>query len=72
MNIFTKLTGNPNETIDDVKKQLLFFILIAINLFGLPIMIIASIEAVMLNHTTTAIVYVISSVRVLSTSPRIS
>jgi len=58
LNIF-KITSNPNETINDVRKQLLFWILIVINILGIPIVIIALVEAFILNQTLIAISYLV-------------
>ncbi len=57
-NIFS-ITSNPNETIQDVRKQLLFWILIIINILGIPLVIIGFIEALLLNQFITACSYLI-------------
>jgi PAS domain S-box-containing protein len=58
LNIF-KISGNPNESIQDVKKQLLFWILILINILGIPVVITGLIEAFILKQTLAAISYLI-------------
>lgn len=56
---FLNITSNPNETIQDVRKQLLFWILIIINILGIPIVIIGFIEALILDQYITASSYIL-------------
>jgi len=51
------ITNNPNETIQDVRKQLLFWILTITNILGIPIVIIGFIEALLLDQRLTALLY---------------
>ncbi|MCK4920837.1 MAG: hypothetical protein KAS71_07315 [Bacteroidales bacterium] len=53
------ITSDPNETIQDVRTQLLFLILIIINILGVPIVIIGFIEAFILGQYLTASSYII-------------
>jgi PAS domain S-box-containing protein/putative nucleotidyltransferase with HDIG domain len=52
-----KFSSNQNETIEDTKKQLLFWILIALNVFGLPTIMIAIIESLSLKQYLVSISY---------------
>lgn len=52
-----KIISNPNETMEDIRSQLLFLILITINILGVPALIIGAIEAVYLKQYYTAISY---------------
>jgi len=52
-----KFSDNQNETIEDTKKQLLFWILIIANIFGLPLLIIAIIESISLKQYLVSISY---------------
>ena len=62
LNIIKKnlsITSNPNDTIQDVRLRLLHWILIAINILGIPIVVIGIIEALLLNQHLTAFSYLI-------------
>jgi len=54
-----KFTSNPDETIQDVRKQLMFWVLIIINIFGIPIVIIGLVEAYTLQQEITAWSYIV-------------
>ncbi|RLD85242.1 MAG: hypothetical protein DRJ07_03465 [Bacteroidetes bacterium] len=51
------IVSKPDESIKDVKSNLLNLILYVLNVFGVPIIIIATVEAVKLNQTYAAISY---------------
>ncbi len=48
---------NPNETIQDVRERLLGIIFKVISIIGFPVMIVALIEAVMLDQYLPAVLY---------------
>jgi MASE11 len=58
MRFFT-FRNNQNETIDEIRKQLLQKILIILNVLGIPVVIIGTIEALVLKQYYTAISYLL-------------
>jgi MASE11 len=60
------ITSNPNDSIEYVKKQLLFWILMLINILGIPASIIGAVEAVILEQYITAISYIIFFIPIFS------
>lgn len=59
MKKFLNITSNPNETLQDVRIQLLHWIIIVINILGIPVVTIGFIEALSLNHFIAAYLYLI-------------
>lgn len=54
-----KITFKEDQTLKDFKKQLLFYILIIINILGIPIILIGFIEAMQLNQIVSAFSYLL-------------
>ncbi len=52
-----KYAGHQEETIEDTKRQLMFWILITINIFGIPAIIIAAMESLSLKQGLVSISY---------------
>ena len=59
MKKFLNITNNPNETLQDVRIQLLRWIIILINILGIPVVITGFFEALSLNQFIVAYSYLI-------------
>lgn len=56
---FYRLSEKPNETMQNVRKNLLFIILMIANVIGLPVILIGFLEAMELNQFATAVSYLV-------------